>query len=528
MKLPIKLSARHLTPVCLLLGFAGLLLAAGAAVMQRQFNVYVQSGLAVGLLGFALAMLLNPGTVMAWLGTRQARYGGNTALMVVLFLAIIVLINYLVATNPMGWDTNWDATEDKTNTLAPETLDALAQLQGSVRAVGFYSPNFISSQQTAEDLLDRYKVESGGKFTYEMHDPVSEPLLARDYGVTADGSLIIVMGDQREEVSFATEQQITGALIRLMHPGARKLYFLTGHGEKGTDDTGDSGLSQAISLLENQNYEIAPLNLQLTATVPTDARAVIVAGPLLPVPQEEVDRLDAYLQGGGALVVMLDPPGSTQTDPGTPEPMVDYLKTKWGVDVPQDIVIDPASNPATFAVTDSYGQSDITQKLARIFSVFPVARSLIVSGTPDTYPNITYTPLVATYQQAWSETDFAGLTQGVAPTMGEGDTQGPLTLGVAVEDTQLKSRLVVYGDSDFASNYVSQQSGGLVLFLNSVNWAATEESLINLTTNIPTTRTLKFITTATGLLILFFTVVLMPVAVLVWGGVVWFQRRRHA
>jgi hypothetical protein len=157
-----------------------------------------------------------------------------------------------------------------------------------------------------------------------------------------------------------------------------------------------------------------------------------------------------------------------------------------------------------------------------------VARSVVVSGTPETFPGLTNTPLVEAGAQTWSETDFAGLTEGVAPALGEGDTPGPLTLGVAVDHTALKSRLVIYGDSDFASNFVSQQSAGIVLFLNSVNWAATEESLIDLTTNIPTSRTLTFIPPQTEVLILFFTVVAMPAAALIWGGVVWFQRRRHS
>ncbi|MGH2522614.1 MAG: GldG family protein, partial [Anaerolineales bacterium] len=401
-------SLKRFAPLALALGLGGLLVAAVIWLIQRQANVYVQSGLAVGILGLALAVLFNPEAVQTWLGGRQARYGSNVALMSVAFIGIVVLVNYLVVRNPK----RWDLSEDQVNTLAPETIEAIKQLPQPVQALGFYSINFASSQGTTRDLLERYKIESAGKFNYEFHDPINEPALARQYGITRDGTLVLTMGDQKEELTFASEQELTGALIRFSHPTKRVIYFLTGHGEKDFETAGDNSLTNIADLLQKQNYDILPLNLQVTTTIPSEARALVVAGPLVPVTQDEVNVISAYLQTQNAsLIVLLDPPTGleNQTEPGTPEPLADYLRTAWGLHLSQDVIVDPSSsfpNQPFIPVSNEYGTSEITNKLQGVLTAFPLARSVLVSGTAETLPGIQWTPLVKTSAEAWGETDF--------------------------------------------------------------------------------------------------------------------------
>src|SRR6185436_8985430 len=136
------MALKRLAPLGLALGIGGFIAAAVIWILQRQFDVYVQGSLVVGMVGLALAMMLNPGVVQTWLGGRQARYGGNVLVMTVFFVGILVLINYIVYKNPK----RWDFTDDQKNTLAPETLDALKQLPQPVLAVGFYSPQTASTR----------------------------------------------------------------------------------------------------------------------------------------------------------------------------------------------------------------------------------------------------------------------------------------------------------------------------------------------------------------------------------------------
>jgi hypothetical protein len=87
--------------------------------------------------------------------------------------------------------------------------------------------------------------------------------------------------------------------------------------------------------------------------------------------------------------------------------------------------------------------------------------------------------------------------------------------------------VVVFGDSEFAGNTWAALGGNARLFGGSLNWVAKDETLINITPKVPTTRSLAVLSSLTLNLIFLITVVAMPLAVLVIGGVVWFQRRRH-
>jgi ABC-type uncharacterized transport system involved in gliding motility auxiliary subunit len=533
---------KRLTPLWLALGFGGLIVAGVVALIRGNFDTYAQACLAGGVLAFFLALIVNRDSVEVWLGGRQARYGGNTALMTVAFVAIVVMINYLVYQNPMGWNTRWDLTEDKVNTLAPETLEALKQLSQPVKALGFYSTNFSGAQRNAQDLFENYRAASGGKFDYEFHDPIGDPLTAKQYDITRDGTVVLLMGDQREDLNSANEQDVTGALVRFAHPQKRVIYFLEGHGEKTIEAGGDASMSGVVDLLKKQNYEIMPLNLQVTATVPSDARAVVIAGPLVPVSKEETVVLGNYLRynPNSALILLLEPPAQTQAEMGEAEPLMDYLSSDWGIHLPQDLIVDPFNSfvyrnapQPLFPLNKGYESSPITSKLQGISTVFPIARSIAVTGTADTFPDVTYTPLVKSDERAWGETDLESLNSQAGPSLGEGDSAGPLTLALAAENRAFQARLVVFGDADFASdadfagNRLFTLGANANLFVNAVNWATTEESLLNLTLKTPPTRSLTIVDNTTLIVIGLITVAGLPVLVLVLGAVVWFQRRRH-
>jgi ABC-type uncharacterized transport system involved in gliding motility auxiliary subunit len=519
-------SLRRYAPIAVVVGLLGLLVAAGVYLLQRQFNVYVQASLAVGLLGLAVAILLDPATVQEWAGRRQARYGGNVLLMVLALLGIVVLANYVASKNTK----QWDLTANKVNTLAPETLQALQQLQSPVKAIAFYTSSFASAQTTAKNLFEQYRVASGGKFTYEFHDPTGEPALARQYNITSDGTTVLVENGHQETITFASEDQIDGALVRLSHPTKRSVYFLSGDGEHGIADTGNQGLSNVVGMLKNQNYDVENLDFTVTKTVPVSATAIVIAGPLVPLSSVESDVLQVYLEQGGSVVVMQDPLVQTQTPLTTPEPFVNYLASAWGVKLDNDVIVDnynSVSGQPLFPTNSSYGDSSIVSRLQNIKTVFPVARSVQVPAAGKEITNTTYSPLVKLDPAAWGETNVAELNSSTGPVQDSTDVQPPLTVAATAQNSVTKGRLVVFGDSDFATNAFYAQGADANLFVNAIDWATSDTSLINVTPRTPTTLTLNLTNALTINAIFIVVVILMPLIVLVMGGVVWFQRRRH-
>lgn len=505
-----------------LIGSANVLIRIGMFTLDAdasgRLNLAFQIAIAVLIVGLAGYALLAPDNVRRFFTGRQARYGSNSLILTLAVLGIIFVANYLAFHNPKSWDL----TEDKTNTLAPETIEVLNALPQKVTATGFFSAQYNSA--SAEDLLFRIKANSGGKFDYRFVDPDLDLIAAREAGITGDGKILLQMGEAKEIASFATETEIVRALFRLLNPESRVIYFLEGHGEPPLTSSADISYSVARSTLESKNYTVNTLNLLSTNRIPEDAKVIIVAGPLKPVSPQEVALIKQYMDNGGSLIVMQDP--RIFTDFGdSPDPLAEYLETDWGITLNDDVVIDLVNTQNPFqAVSSQYNSHPITMDLTsqRYAVILPQARSItIASGLENIYP----TPLISTTDQSWSERN---LTANEPPTFDPAtDVQGPLTLAAAAENTATNSRVVVFGNSLFAIDGNFDAYGNGNIFMNSVDWAAEQEDLINLTPRQSTPRIFLPPSQGRFLLLVVVSVFVIPGMVVFAGIYSWIARRRR-
>jgi ABC-type uncharacterized transport system involved in gliding motility auxiliary subunit len=86
---------------------------------------------------------------------------------------------------------------------------------------------------------------------------------------------------------------------------------------------------------------------------------------------------------------------------------------------------------------------------------------------------------------------------------------------------------VVIGDAEFANDNNFVQYGNGTLLTNSIDWAAGQEDLINLTPRENVNRVLVPPTVFTNGMVLLITVFLIPGAILVAGIVTWIQRKKR-
>jgi len=471
--------------------------------------------LGVVILSLAIYTILEPEKVRRSLTGRQARYGSNVVITSIAFLGILFVLNWFVYNNPK----NWDVTEDKTNTLAPETIQALETLPEPVTAVAFYSS---VSPESATELLDKFKSNSNGKFDYQFVNPDTDPVAAREAGITGDGKIMLVMGNQREIANFASETELTKTLIKLINPETRVVYFLTGHGEASLD-FGDISLSTAKSTLESKNYTVNSLNLLAENRIPEDALAVVIAGPLKQVSETEVQLLKQYVDAGGSLIVMEEPVILTEFG-DSPDPLADYLANDWGIVLNNDIIIDLSSQQVLNAVSASAGQHPITTNLsANYLVIMPQARSINLNMPPD---GVTQTPLLLTSPNSWGEVNFTN-ADGSQISQDPEDLPGPLIMAAAGENTTTDGRVVVFGNSYFATNDMFDVYGNGNFFVNSVDWAAEQENLINITPNTPQERTFIPPSQIQLLIILLGSVLIIPGLVVFAGISSWLARRRQ-
>jgi ABC-type uncharacterized transport system involved in gliding motility auxiliary subunit len=494
-------------------GVIALLLAFLAWRLGSQPQWLPQGLLIVGIAAIGLFALLRPEAVRALLARRQARYGSNALVMTLALLGILFFVNV--------WSNNhhkrWDLTENKRYSLSPQTIAVLKNLKEPVKITGFYTPAESGQREQVEDLLKEYMYHTN-LLQVEYVDPDQKPALARQLGISSSGVLVFQRGSKKQESYAIDEQDITSNILKVSQDVQKAVYFTVGHGERDPEGYDAANYSQIKAILERDNYLVKTLNLAtVTDTLPSDVAVLVVAGPRGPFAPQEAQRLGDYLEKGGKVMVLADP---------TVDLGLDEVLARWGIALRNDVVIDPVASffgDVATPLVSRYRFHTITKDLGGLSTFFPLARS--ISATVS-LTNTTVTTLFETSAGAWGETDL----ENRQASLDEGkDIKGPLALGVAAERTEgQRGRLVVFGDADFPSNNglsVRGTVGNADLFRNAINWLAEEESLIAIGPKAPEYRRIRPLTPGEQRLLFYSTVILLPLAVLIIGGAVWWSRR---
>jgi len=488
---------------------------------------------------------------------------------VILLIALTFMVNWLGARH---W-RRLDWTKSNLYTLSEKTENILRNLKDEVKVVVFMTPASGLYDQVHE-LLSRYAAASG-KIKVEYIDPEKEPLktkqLAQQYGITAANTVVFAVGDRTKYVTseqmaeydysgmrmgqrptvkaFKGEEMFTSAILSLVAPTVPKVYFVTGHGEASLAATQRGRTIHTLKeALKRENVTTADSSL-LSGKIPEDADVLAILGPTAPFAENEIEVLANWLDSGGRLVVCLDPliarDGTMKTTRLAP-----FLKTH-GVEVQNDLVIDPSRRLPFFDLSAVYltdfTPHAITQGLEGMAVLFPVARSL----KPVDGPDWTARALVRTSDKGWGETNLKQLLRGTPVAKDDKDVAGPVTLAVVVEGKEKKGsakdekgdkdnkdekkadgagdtkgfRLVAFGDSDFLTDGQVENAGNLTLALNTFNWLAHREQALGIPPRAVEHVSL-FLSRQQLRMILLITLLLMPLAVIVIGVVVW-RRRRH-
>ncbi|MHC1784841.1 MAG: hypothetical protein AB9891_19165 [Anaerolineaceae bacterium] len=102
-------------------------------IIRQEFDLFLQISLGLILIGLALAVIFDPNKAREIIIGRQAKYSGNTFVLSLAVIGILVVVNYLAN----GQSIRWDLTENKENTLAEETLEYSRQHARKCHSVGF-------------------------------------------------------------------------------------------------------------------------------------------------------------------------------------------------------------------------------------------------------------------------------------------------------------------------------------------------------------------------------------------------------
>lgn len=459
---------------------------------------------------------------------RRVASGRSTPLIlleVVLMSGVVlaaVAANYFAAQSKV----EWDLTRDQLYTLQEQSLKVATGLSMPVKVIGFFKPA-DNARAELQGLVELYQKHTDRIELELINADAVPPAVSKQYKLSPTSPRIVVTAGEGRmtKIKNATEQDLTNALVKVAERAPRKVYFIGGHGEPSLEDAkADTAYQRATQLLSDQGYDLAPLSLVDKENVPADATVVVLAGPQQTLFPNEVEALNAYVRMGGRLALFLDP--------GLQHGL-ERIFRPLGVEVGDNLVVDP--NPASRAlglgpdapVVTEFEQHAITQPLKGSAVLFYWARSVSPSGGSG---NASVVTLIQTPPSSWGETKFES---GGDVSRDEEDLAGPVPVAVAVTKNTIavpnrrndEARLVVIGDSSFASNRFVTMGGNGDLFINVVSWLAGEEETIAIrpkqrgSTRIPLTEEQLY-----G--IYFFSTNLLPLLIVGIGFSIWAVRRR--
>ena len=464
-------------------------------------------------------IVLGFGGLIAFFSRRSSQLGTNTSILTVAVIAILAVANYLGAQH----HKRFDLTSEKLYSLSDQTDKIVRGLKEDVNVVRFDKV----PDSRIDDLMKEYKNLSP-HFKYQSVDPQEKPEMAQEYGAKRMGDVVVAYGTRKEPIESSaggevSEQDITGALLKLTTAKQKSVCFVTGHGEKSLDETGPHGYSEANNGMKKEQLKTESINLVSSNEVPAECSVLVTAGPMQAYFPQEVAEVTKYLDAGGKALIEVDP----VTEDRQAESGLDPIFQAWNINVGKNVVIDASgmgrlfgAGPQIPLVVD-YGSSPITKNLSRAtMTFFPLARTVAQADKSKTDPEIV--EILKTSPRSFTK---AKIEHEVAYDP-KTDQIGPLSLGVAANRVTVANnpRLVVIGDSDFASNEAISQTSNGDLFLNAIDWLAQDENLISIRPKSTTNRSVA-LTEAQSTMLKWLGVIFLPAFILIAGIIIWWKRR---
>lgn len=459
--------------------------------------------------------------------------GAYSGIATAVAIAAAVGINLIAGALPSDC-TSVDVTANKLYGITEQTK---ALVKGLTQDVSIY---VYAAQENADGVLaqtlDRYQ-ELSDHIRVSYIDPLQDPNFTKKY--TADEpsrNSVIVETDKRSKVidyydfyetqmdystysqsvtGYDGEGQLTSAISYCISDDMPKIYFITGHNEY----TFDNGF---LTVVEKENLDYETISLIEHDTIPEDAKCVIIHAPENDFSQDDADKVIAYLNNGGMVIL-------TTEYVHDPQPNYERILSEFGMTLQRGMIAE--NDAAGYYQTPFYllpnietaGEtSGITGAHSYVMS--PFAQGVTVPE--NSVEGMTYTKLLTTSGKAVLK---SGEKQVATYEKEDGDLEGPFCVGVKAQkelDSGTGTLYVFTSAQMFTDYYDSAVAGNnKQLFSNIMGTIAGNESGIAVPVKSYTLETLVVSAKTTYLYRAVF-MVLVPLGLLASGLAIWMVRRK--
>ncbi len=251
-----------------------------------------------------------------------------------------------------------------------------------------------------------------------------------------------------------SETEITTALKRFLVPAPR-IAFLTGHGERSVNSSGDRyyyTFAKSIYFrqsLINQGFDAFELSIK-EHEIPEDVNILVIADMRTPLSPEEMEKLKHYIERGGNLFILGEPNRQEAMNP---------ILGEFGVKLMPGTLVqqNPDYLPSiiTAQLTDQAAAQSLSYAQLKGWGgtiVMPDASPLQY----ETNKGYSIKPIAVTRPRgSWNEletTDFLDGKLSLNEAIGEKEQSYPVVLSLTRANGSKEQRIVITGDADCISN----------------------------------------------------------------------------
>ena len=482
----------------------------------------------IGAISLIISTIFNLSKIKNYLISSKGAYGANTLFILIGVVVISLIINSVIyISNKNGTSPSWlrsDLTASNEYDLSNQALNAIQNLSENLEIFMFLrddsSKDSLSIKRT-EDLLSEFSRNSNDyDITFKHIDPDLDPNLSsslniekylsgRDLPVLvfrleeSQRLAHIVGSDPNLNIDVFNEKDVISGMLISSQVKRKRIFFLSGHEERDINniDRSSNSLGQAKITLERDNYDVSSIttdelsrilvNFSMSNELDIFPAAIIISDPSDDLLESEKNILKEYINLGGNMMMLMEP--------DSPKGYTEML-SGWGIISGDGTLIDRISyvapNLEFLQIKDSNLQipeHPITHNFDVVY--FPGSKFIGLSLTnqeipitEDGIPYVKAEPLAYTTISSWEEKSKEIIE------FDDDDISGPLPVALAVEviseikNTPKKdergeyklSKLLISGDTDFASNRFIFSAKNEDLFANSVNWLTSDVELISI------------------------------------------------
>ncbi len=466
----------------------------------------------------------------------------STILFIVVVLAFNILFDSL-----LGKKLQWDWSTGELYSIGDVSKGILNNLKLDVQIIGLFDKTNDTVYTDFRKLLDDYAAKSNGRITLRYVDPDANPAILTEIDPDgyldldtavfvvycpstkkakpiSDDDLLDVQYDQTtgQQVlaGITAEESFTGAIKFVQSENTPTLYFSSGHDEIDYA----TSYSALVSIMQNNNFQVKPLDMFGIGAIPADCAVLIIAEPQKDITQLEKGVIGDYLKSGGSLMFIAGY-GNTRF------PVLNQLLADYNLEVSNtkiregDVnyrlqndeyfirVIAPVS---TFVTSTIDGQ--IVMENTRGMNILSNTSSLVVAE-----------PILTTSLKGIAETD-GDIAQSSAPA-----TQNVAVLSenkswIDGKDITVSAKVMLFGSSSMfldemlTNNYTALNAN---IFYASVTWMSNAEPVDDLMIKAkdPISYALTSGTLGAWNLASFFCFLILPIILLIIALVVYRKRK---